>query len=157
MEECAGREGAGDEVEDGVEGRGRKRDSAKVQIGAELLCKSGKVGRLNQSTEYGVQITEEPGHKQVGAWLRRVLVMFRRARRSLAPTRGRSPRIKAESANWVRHVQNAERSQTPWRARLARSANPTSIQREIARAARGAAPTSLQNKPPSRQRVVACL
>ena len=46
----------------------------------ELLCKSGKVGRLNQISEYGVQITEEPGHKQVGAWLCRALVMFRRAR-----------------------------------------------------------------------------
>ena len=108
MEECEGREGAGDEVEDGVEGRGRKRDSAKVKIGAELLCKSGKVGRWDQSTEYGgvgrpckganrpeaggkvgrwdqsteygVQITGEPGHKQVGAWLCRALVMIRRAR-----------------------------------------------------------------------------
>ena len=45
-------------MEDGVEGRGRKRDSAKVNIGAELLCKSGKVGRWDQSTEYGVQRTE---------------------------------------------------------------------------------------------------
>ena len=28
----------------------------------------------NQSTEYRVQRTEEPGHKKVGTWLRRVLV-----------------------------------------------------------------------------------
>ena len=109
MEECAGREGAGAEVEDGVEGRGRKRDSAKVQIGAELLCKSGKVGRWEggtrvQSTDYGeVALTVQrcksayglcEGGKvesdfrvrstdyggKVGAWLCRALVMFRRAR-----------------------------------------------------------------------------
>ena len=32
-------------------------DRAKVQIGAELLCKGGKVN--DKITEYGVQITEE--------------------------------------------------------------------------------------------------
>ena len=89
---------------------GEDPKGAKVQMGAELLCKSGKVKaedrvrstedgkmrrpcegakrptacakveRWDQSTVYGVQITEEPGHKQVGAWLCRALVMFRRAR-----------------------------------------------------------------------------
>ena len=64
MEECEGREGARDEVEDGVEGGGRsaaegregvqcKLKSAKVQIGRR------PVQRWNQISEYGVQITEE--------------------------------------------------------------------------------------------------
>ena len=36
--------------------------------GANRPTAGAKVERLNQSTEYGVQITEEQGHKKVGAW-----------------------------------------------------------------------------------------
>ena len=48
--------------------------------GANRPEAGAKVGRLNQSTEYGVQITEEQRHLKVGAWLCRALVMVRRAR-----------------------------------------------------------------------------
>jgi hypothetical protein len=42
------------------------------------------IGEVKKITEYGVQSTEEPGHKKVGAWLRRALFMVRRAR-SISP------------------------------------------------------------------------
>jgi hypothetical protein len=48
-----------------MEYRGLK--SAKVQIGAELLCKSGKVNARNRGQDYRVQITECRG-----GWLARV-------------------------------------------------------------------------------------
>jgi hypothetical protein len=44
----------------GVGGGGESRGSAKVEIGAELLCKGGKV-EAGMITEYGVQITELKG------------------------------------------------------------------------------------------------
>ncbi len=37
---------------------------AKVQIGAELLCKSGKVEARGQSTEYRGQSTEDRGRSK---------------------------------------------------------------------------------------------
>jgi len=83
-----------------MEYRGSRRDRAKVQIGAELLWKGGEVGA---EEDYRLQKTNY--RVKVGAWLCRALVMIRRTRRSLAPTRGQSPRIEA--------------------ARLVRSPNPT--------------------------------
>jgi hypothetical protein len=47
------------------------------------LCKGGKVGPEYgvQITEYGVQSTEEPGHKKVGTWQDRVQSTECRVRR----------------------------------------------------------------------------
>jgi hypothetical protein len=58
----------------------RKDSRAKVQNGAELLCKSEKVKQdyRGQKTEYRLRSAGGAGHK--------------RKRRSRAPTRGRSPR-----------------------------------------------------------------
>jgi len=61
-----------------VLGRGRSavscEDRAKVQIGAELLCKGGKVG-AEKSTDYRVRSSEYRfGRHEVGAWLCRALL-----------------------------------------------------------------------------------
>jgi hypothetical protein len=62
-------------AESSTEDGGRKDSRAKVQIGAELLCKSGKV-EANQSSECWIEYrgrrTEDGG--KVGAWLRRALL-----------------------------------------------------------------------------------
>ena len=118
-----------------MEYRGKDPKGAKVQSGAELArrvrrCKSerssgGKVERWDQRTEYGeVALTVQKCKSADGLCKGAKVKSEDRVR---STERGRSPR-EAESANGVRHVQDAERSQTPWRARLARSANPTSIQ-----------------------------
>ena len=53
-------DGIEERVEGGVEGE-VKGDSAKVQIGAELRCKGGKVSAAGgrEITEYRVRITEK--------------------------------------------------------------------------------------------------
>jgi hypothetical protein len=119
-------------------GRGKHRGESESigrrgrTEGPKRQCEGGI--RL-QSTEYGVRSTEggkiavqkckaagglwksgKGGAEEEDRVLNRVRSTEYGAR--LKSARGRG-------ANGVRHVQDAERSQTPWRARLARSANPT--------------------------------
>ena len=77
-------------------------DSAKVQIGRR------PVQRCEGRAEFRVQSTDYGRRAQVGAWLRRAL-LIRSARRSLAPTEfalRRTPRL-ARSANPTRGKEDS--------------------------------------------------
>jgi len=117
----------------------RGETGAKVQIGAELLCKGGKV-EAGKPPDYGVQSTDYGVERhEVGAWLRRALLEGR-SRRSLAPTRGQGPRKRQTKRRWA--AGTSGRGPQHNQARLGWHAVPTLPEAsEAARAARGANPT----------------